>query len=66
MWISKAIDWHDLTEKEREEADISCNNRRHGKLSEEKGPLGGNSDYICADCGILKSGQQWRSEGLLK
>jgi hypothetical protein len=66
MWKSTARDWHDLSKEEQEAADNSCNSGKHGALSQEKGPGGGTGDYICTKCGLLKSGAQWRKEGLLK
>ena len=66
MWKSKGKDWHDLSEKEKIEADNTCNNGKHYRISQEKGPGGGTGDYICSKCGILKSGIQWRKEGLFK
>lgn len=65
MWKSSNKDWHDLSEVERAEADKSCNNGKHDRLTQEKGPGGGTGDYICTKCGILKSGAQWRKEGVL-
>ena len=65
MWKSSNKDWHDLPEVERVEVDKSCNNGKHDRLTEEKGPGGGTGDYICTKCGILKSGAQWRKEGVL-
>lgn len=66
MWKSTAKDWHGLSKIEQEATDKACNNGRHGRLSQEKGPGGGTGDYICTECGILKSGAQWRKEVLLK
>jgi len=65
MWKSTAKDWHSLSESEQEAIDNNCNNRNHGRLKQEKGPGGGTGDYICTECGILKSGSQWKKEGLL-
>ncbi len=66
MWKSTAKDCHDLPKEEHVSVDNACNDSKHGRLTQEKGPGGGTGDYICAECGILKSGAQWRKEGLLK
>ncbi len=65
MWKSRAKDWHSLSQEEQNHIDCSCNNGKHGRLSQEKGPGGGTGDYICTECGILKSGSQWKKEELL-
>ncbi|MBV1883717.1 MAG: hypothetical protein KUG82_18910 [Pseudomonadales bacterium] len=64
MKKTPSIDWHDLSEEEQEIADSECNDGEHGRLTQEKGSGGGTGDYMCTECGILKSGQQWESEGL--
>ncbi|MDD9892589.1 MAG: hypothetical protein OXT49_03625 [Gammaproteobacteria bacterium] len=58
-------DWHQLSVAEQKKADALCNNGKHGSLYQEKGPGGGTGDYICRDCGVLKSGAEWRRQGLL-
>lgn len=55
------VEWHDLSEEEQEQVDNECG---HGDLHRDRGFAGMDSgDYYCGYCGIIKSANQWRSEG---